>query len=221
MQTILNEFVTDPEVNVATSTYGSKTIRGSNPSSLLNGDITNYDNGTCLNRGLPSRIFLICCLKGVIGDGIIVELGSIFFINHIKLLLWDGDLRSGSYYIETSVDQNNWKRHIDYTEHKCRSWQFLHFQSHPVRYIKLVGTRNTIDNQFRVVTLEAYHKERVPTMLNGIISPTHNVATKDNGAYVIEGLQPEALLDGDVKNYNGSSGYTYHRIGKTNSCKRT
>lgn len=35
-------FIEGPEVNIASAKYNSKTINGSNPSVLLNGDVTNY-----------------------------------------------------------------------------------------------------------------------------------------------------------------------------------
>lgn len=141
-------------------------------------------------------------------------MGTIYLINHIKLLLWDKDTRSYSYYVETSVDQNNWTRVIDFTEYRCRSWQFLYFPSCSARYIKLVGTHNTSNSEFHAVALEAYYITKIPTLLNGFISPTRNVATADNGAFVIEGpTNPDALLDGDVNHYGSSSGFTYHNMG--------
>lgn len=80
--------------------------------------------------------------------GIIVELGTISIINHIKILLWDKDNRSYSYFIEVSVNQKQWDRVIDYQEYNCRSWQHLYFTARAVRYIKLVGTHNT-ENKVR------------------------------------------------------------------------
>lgn len=73
------------------------------------------------------------------------------------MLLWDLDNRSYSYDIEVSVDQSNWERVVDRARVECRAWQLLHFPPRAVRFIKLVGTRNTANNSFHVVTLEAYH----------------------------------------------------------------
>lgn len=146
-----------------------------------------------------------------------VELGTISIINHIKLLLWDRDIRSYSYYIETSVNQTTWDRVIDHTKYNCRSWQFLYFGSRAARYIKLVGTHNTCNRVFHVVALEAYYTAKVPTLVNGLILPTYNVATVDMSALVIEGVSRtrNALLNGDVKNYDWDSGYTCHQLGKS------
>lgn len=127
-----------------------------------------------------------------------------------------------SYYIETSVNQTNgWERVIDHTKYHCRSWQSLYFPSRAVRYIKLIGTHNTCNRVFHVVALEAYYTAKVPTLVNGLILPTYNVATVDMSAVVIEGVSRtrNALLNGDVKNYDWDSGYTCHQLGK-NETKR-
>lgn len=133
------------------------------------------------------------------------------------MLLWDRDERSYSYYIETSVDQINWNRVIDYTEYYCRSWQILYFTSRAVRYIKVVGTHNTSNRWFQIVALEAYHTAKIPTLVNGLIAPTHNVATPDKGAVVIEGQYRKVLLDGDFSLYDGIQDFTQHSIGNANS----
>lgn len=154
-------------------------------------------------------------------DNIIVKLGTISIINHIKMLLWDRDKRSYSYHIETSLDLINWTRVTDYTEYDCRSWQILHFSSQFVRYIKVAGTYGThMNSYFHAVALEAYHTAKVPTLLNGLISPTYNVATTSNGAAVIAGQtnphpdgDPHQMLNSHVQKYNNTSGYTFHMIG--------
>lgn len=143
------------------------------------------------------------------GDqNIIVELGTISIINHIKILLWDRDVRSYSYYIEVSVNQSNWERVVDHTKYNCRSWQFLHFPSRAVRFIKLVGTHNTCNKVFHVVALEAYYALKQPTLIEGLIMPTYNVATVEMSALVIEGVSRtrNALLNGDCKTYDWDSG---------------
>lgn len=199
--------VTGPEENVASAKFNSKTIRGELRSALLDGEVTNYD----MEKGYTRHSITDS------GDqNIVVELGTISIINQIKLLLWDRDVRSYSYYIETSVNQTTWERVIDHTKYNCRSWQFLYFPSRAVRYIKLVGTHNTCNRVFHVVALEAYYTAKVPTLVNGLILPTYNVATVDMSALVIEGVSRtrNALLNGDVKNYDWDSGYTCHQLGK-------
>lgn len=150
---------------------------------------------------------------------IMLDLNAVYMMNHIKFLLWDKDNRSYSYYVECSVDRTTWTRVADYTKFLCRSWQNLHFKSCPVRYIKLVGTHNTANTVFHVVELEAYYSDNQPKLVNEMISPTFNVATKEKGANVIEGIcnagdTLDVLLNGEVTKHTGHSGYVYHNLGK-------
>lgn len=59
------------------------------------------------------------------------------------------------------------------------------------------------------------HTAMVPTLINGLVSPTHNVATVDMSAQVIEGVSRirNTLLNGDVTNYDWDCGYTCHQLG--------
>lgn len=71
------------EENVANPRLGAKVISGELTDALLDGDTTNYT----MERGYTRHAIDT-------GDlGIIVRLGSPFIINHIKMLLWDRDLR--------------------------------------------------------------------------------------------------------------------------------
>lgn len=123
-----------PDKNVASPKFQSCTIRGECRSELLNGDVTSYD----LEKGYT-------CHNINDDGGIVVELGTICIINHIKMLLWDRDARSYSYYVEVSPNQVQWQRVIDYSKYHCRSWQFLYFDAKPVRYVKIVGTHNSVN----------------------------------------------------------------------------
>lgn len=60
-----------------------------------------------------------------------------------RLLLWDCDDRSYSYYIEASVNNRDWELIVDKTREACRSWQTLTFPARAVVYFKIVGTFNT------------------------------------------------------------------------------
>lgn len=203
----LFHFPTGPEENVATPKFNSRTIHGELRSALLDGDTVSYDMEKGYTRHSISET----------GDssGIIVELGKLFIINHIKVLLWDRDTRSYSYYVEVSVNQRNWERIVDHTKYYCRSWQYLYFPAQAVRYIRLVGTHNTVNKVFHVVALEAMFTESTTPVVDGILQPAYNVATVERSANVMEGVSRtrNVLLNGDVKNYDWDSGYTCHQIG--------
>lgn len=72
-----------PDVNIATPSHGAQIIEGELKQALLNGDTLNYD----MERGFTRHPIE----DG--SEGIVVNLGSPFIINHIKLLLWDRDQR--------------------------------------------------------------------------------------------------------------------------------
>jgi BTB/POZ domain-containing protein 9 len=195
-------------VDYASHHQGSKVLQGepSDLPTLLDGEFANYDT----EKGYTRH-----SITDSEDEGIVVELGNNSIINHIKILLWDHDSRSYSYFIELSVDQRNWERVIDYSTYYCRSWQYLYFPATTTKYIRLVGTHNTINRVFHVVSLEAYYSSSVPTLVNGLIAPNYNVARVELSACVIEGVSRSrnALLNGDVKNYDWDSGYTCHQLG--------
>lgn len=192
---------------MASAKFDSKTIEGDLRSCLLDGDTVSYD----CERGFTRHP-----IREAAGErGILVELGTISILNHVKLLLWDRDNRSYSYYIEVSVNRQNWDCVVDYQPYWCRSWQHLYFAPRAVKYIRLVGTHNTTNREFHVVALEAMYTANVPALLQDIIVPTTNVASIDRSASVIEGVSRSrnVLLDGDVSNYDWDSGYTCHQLG--------
>ena len=147
--------------------------------------------------------------------GIVIKLGMPCIINRINMLLWDQDERAYSYYIDVSMDQKDWSRVVYHTRFHCRSWQYLYFPQRVVNFIRVVGTHNTVNKVFHVVTLEAMFTEQIETLDLGVIVPKTNVATLDASALVIEGVARtrNALLNGDTSNYDWDKGYTCHQLG--------
>ncbi|XP_023340918.1 BTB/POZ domain-containing protein 9 [Eurytemora carolleeae] len=195
-----------PEENVALPRHGATVLVGEVKDALLNGDNKNYD----MERGFSRHPI------DEAGDkGIVVKLGMPCILNRINLLLWDRDQRAYSYYIEVSMDQKDWIRVVDHSKHHCRSWQYLYFPARVVRYFRIVGTHNTVNKVFHVVTLEALYTEQIQNLDLGLIIPQSNVATLDHSALVTEGVcrSRNALLNGDTSNYDWDSGYTCHQLG--------
>lgn len=106
------------------------------------------------------------------------------------------------------MDQTNWQRVVDHTDKYCRSWQFLYIPTQAIRYIRLVGTYNiayrNANKFFTVIALEAMYTEKPVPTVNGIVAPSHNVATVDRGATVIN--QCDILLNGNTKGHDYVSG---------------
>ncbi|KAL7744657.1 hypothetical protein ACLKA6_017162 [Drosophila palustris] len=195
-----------PEENVATAKYMSRCIQGECRSALLDGDVTSYD----MEHGYTRH-----CITDSNDAGIVVELGTMCMINHIRMLLWDRDSRAYSYFIEVSGNQQHWERVIDYSEYHCRSWQYLYFEARPVRFIRLVGIQNTVNRVFHLVGLEAMHTTKVPKLIDGFVAPEANVATMEMSAIVTDGVSHtrNGLINGDYSRYDWDSGYTCHQLG--------
>ena len=151
-------------------------------------------------------------------NGIVIELGNIYIINHIKILLWDLDNRSYSYIIDVSVEKELWERVVDHASYQCRSWQYLYFDKRPVKFIRITGTRNTVNRVFHLVSVEAMFTQNVPKLVDGLIAPRLNVATVEKSAVVLEGVSrnKNSLLNGNVKDYDWDCGYTCHQLGSGN-----
>lgn len=195
-----------PEENVAHPKYGTQVLQGEMRSALLDGNCHNYD----MERGYTRH-----AISEAGDNGILIKLGTQSIVNHIKMLLWDRDLRSYSYYIEVSIDQKDWTRVIDHTNYYCRSWQYLFFEPRVVRYIRIVGTNNTVNKVFHLVSFEIMYTNTPFLLENGLVVPKRNVATNTGSATVVEGVSRSrnALLDGNTKKYDWDSGYTCHQLG--------
>ncbi|XP_069055286.1 BTB/POZ domain-containing protein 9 isoform X2 [Lepisosteus oculatus] len=195
-----------PEENIATMKHGAQVVKGEMKSALLDGDTQNYD----LDHGFSRHPIEDDCRSDIE-----VKLGQPSIINHIRILLWDRDSRSYSYYIEVSMDELDWVRVVDHSKYLCRSWQSLYFPARVCRYVRIVGTHNTVNKVFHLVAFECMFTQQSFTLDQGLLVPSENVATIAACASVIEGVSRSrnALLNGDTRNYDWDSGYTCHQLG--------
>ncbi|XP_066467716.1 BTB/POZ domain-containing protein 9 isoform X1 [Tiliqua scincoides] len=149
-----------PGENIATMKYGAQVVKGELKSALLDGDTQNYD----LDHGFSRHPIDDDCRSGIE-----IKLGQPSIINHIRILLWDRDSRSYSYYIEVSMDELDWIRVIDHSKYLCRSWQKLYFPARVCRYIRIVGTHNTVNKVFHIVAFECMFTNKSFTLEKGLI----------------------------------------------------
>ena len=127
-------FPSDPEENVALTTCGAQVICGELRSALVDGDSKSYD----LDRGFSRHP-----IDGSEAQtqGIVVCLRHPHLINAMRLLLWDRDQRSYSFYIEVSMNDKDYVTVVDHRQFLCRSWQHLRF---PLTVAKLATATLTI-----------------------------------------------------------------------------
>jgi len=149
-----------PNENIASGRYQAIVVNGEFKSALLDGDVVNYD----FDRG-----FTYHPIEETNQNSIIIKLGSPSIFNQIKLLLWDKDVRSYSYYIEISMNETDWIRVLDYSNYLCRSWQNLYFKPVVARFIKIVGVRNTANRIFHLVSMEVKYTLDKYNLLNELI----------------------------------------------------
>ncbi|KAI6657469.1 BTB/POZ domain-containing protein 9 [Oopsacas minuta] len=198
-----------PDDNVARLQHAAEVTEGQQTQCLLDGNSENYnwDHGFTLHRIDPEK-----------PEGITIKLGRPHIINTIRMLLFDRDYRSYSYVIQVSLDQEKWLKVVDYSSYYCRSWQELHFQARVVQYIRVIGTMNTHNRSFHLVAFECLYSTRpfiLSPLFNGLIVPAENVASVAASATVIEGVSRSrnALLNGNIRDYDWDSGYTCHQLG--------
>lgn len=133
-----------PDFNVASISNSACVIEGVSRSrnALINGDWENYDWDTGYT-----------CHQ--VGSGaIVIQLPQPYWIDSMRLLLWDIDSRTYSYYVEVSIDQSNWHLVHDRREGSCRSWQLINFPGRAVVFIRIIGTYNTANEVFHCVHFE-------------------------------------------------------------------
>jgi len=195
----------EEENNLAQECHGAEVLSGEFRDTLF-GEYTYYD----LERGFTRHL---------IGEedkqGIIIGLGRPSIINNITLHLWDKDHRSYSYTVECSLDNQNWTLIVNYSKYLCRSRQNIYFLPKVVKYVRVLGTNNSVNRYFHLVTFKCSYTAVVPEHRSGIIFPSSNVAFIRENALLIEGVSRNrnALIDGNTENYDWESGYTCHQIG--------
>ncbi|KAG7267082.1 hypothetical protein CRUP_024448, partial [Coryphaenoides rupestris] len=174
--------------NIATMKHGAQVVKGELKSALLDGDTQNYD----LDHGFSRHP-----IEEDGRAGLQIKLGQPSIVNHV------------------SMDELDWVRVVDHSKSLCRSWQNLYFSPRVCRYVRVVGTHNTVNKVFHLVAFECMFTNRSYTLDNGLVVPNENAATIAACASVIEGVSRSrnALLNGDTRNYDWDSGYTCHQLG--------
>lgn len=75
-----------PEENVAHMKHGATVLKGEMRQAVLDGDTTNYD----VERGFTRHMI---DETGEGNGGIVIKLRQQCILNHVRMLLWDRDLR--------------------------------------------------------------------------------------------------------------------------------
>ncbi|XP_050435389.1 BTB/POZ domain-containing protein 9-like [Adelges cooleyi] len=161
-----------------------------------------------------------------IDGGTMIVLDHPVNINYIEMELRDCTY---SYYIEVSIAKYSWFRVIDHSNYDCRSIQRLWTNRINVRYIRIVGTKNSGNKTCTFNILKVMYntdKMLLVEIKNGLIAPKYNVASSSMDATVTNGYphwtikevetSPDkiqnAILYDDYKNLLLERGYTFHYL---------
>ena len=89
-----------------------------------------------------------------------IQLGQPYLISSFRILLWDCDERTYSFYIETSINETNYDMVVDKRNERLQSWQSFHFEPRIISYIRIVGTFNSANEIFHIVHFECPIQEQ-------------------------------------------------------------
>jgi len=151
-------WITVPTENVATIKNSAHVTEGVSRTrnALINGDTRSYDwdsGYTCHQLG---------------SGAICIQLSQPYILSTMRLLLWDCDDRSYSFYIEVSTDSLKWTQVVDKRHHACKSWQTVAFEPLPVTFIRIVGTNNTANEVFHCVHFESPADLSVTSLMTSV-----------------------------------------------------
>ncbi|XP_050426643.1 BTB/POZ domain-containing protein 9-like [Adelges cooleyi] len=138
-------------------------------------------------------------------------------INYIKVMIWDGVSRIFSFYVEVSMNEQDWVRIVDHSHFFCRKIQYLWFHPRIVSYIRIRRTHSTVKMTSKYFEVSFNTKRRhLVEIENGLVVPKYNVASLTMYAVLTTGVNNSSthfLLDGDYNMYDRHHGYTYHALG--------
>lgn len=99
-------------------------------------------------------------LKYNMDEPITIELYENYIINRLVLHLYDREPCSFSFYVEASVDSENWDMVCDYSKRARRSVQRISFQPRVVRFIRIVGTSSTRRDNLFLADIRAFYTDQ-------------------------------------------------------------
>lgn len=138
---LLNGFVV-PKDNAATYDRGATVVTGENGKELL------YDSNTMMPTTEGDRTEYT---SHKIGDNgmILLRFGQPYYIESIRLLLCEKNNRTYRFYVETSVDENNWEMAVDMrnTDVNSSLKSVFSFNKRLVLWMKIVGTECSIKDE--------------------------------------------------------------------------
>ncbi|KAH9508513.1 BTB/POZ domain-containing protein 9 [Bulinus truncatus] len=123
-----------------------------NRNALINGNTQKLTTGTQATPAIR-----------LVSGAICIQLAQPYILSTMRLLLWDCDDRSYSFYIEVSTDQLKWTQIVDKEQEACKQFAF---DPLPVTFIRIVRTHNTANEVFHCVHFESPADSAVGNLIN-------------------------------------------------------
>ncbi len=86
----------------------------------------------------------------------VISFDRVYRLQLIRMLLLDDIERKYRYRIELSADGVNFAPLVDYSQEDRSSWQEIKFPPRPVKAVRVIGLKHSLDPCFHVVEFEAY-----------------------------------------------------------------
>lgn len=121
-----------PTHNVATGDRGAIVLSGENSEGLLCSD-SMISSAILESNGFTSHR---------LGSGqIVIQFGQPYYVGSFRLLLWDPEIRSYRFYVQTSMDNECWTLAVDMREIDMTpsSQSVFNFAPRLVLYVKIIG----------------------------------------------------------------------------------
>ncbi len=85
-----------------------------------------------------------------------ITFDRVYRLQLIRILLLDDIERKYRYRVEVSADGMNFAPLVDYSQEDRSSWQEIKFPPRPVKAVRVIGLKHSLDPCFHVVEFEAY-----------------------------------------------------------------
>ncbi len=130
--------------NLALASNKAKATAPNHADQLNDGIVTDYQGGHRFAYGSNPCKFTI-------------ELPELFVVSEVRLLLWDLDRRRFKYLVEVSPDGKKWTTVDDHQEEAVPGgWRKIEFPPRDVRFVRVQGFGNTVNDGTQLVEIEVY-----------------------------------------------------------------
>jgi len=128
--------------DLALASAGATATAEKNPEAAIDGSLAYTGSAGFAHGTVPTKID--------------VDLGDVYLVRDLRVLLWSGDDRTYRYVLEASADGKRFTTLADHRDKPSSGWQKFTFRPRPIKTIRIRGLANTANQGFHVVEVQAY-----------------------------------------------------------------